>query len=362
MASLGFSSPQLMINRLWLVILFCICIYCGNSFTFCDGQPQNIETFFPFPSPTPAPAPAPTPQIITPISPPVEPPPPEPQPPLPLPLPLPQRKSNDTSKIAKAAAATAASTLVVCAVVFFFVQRCIVAKRRNKISGGVIGNTGSRGSRGQPAVVNRNEFERYDGNLMGFIVDEDGLDVLYWRNLEAKNLKKKKSSRKEALKNGQEIEGYDDDGEGTSRENELPLFRGSSSTSQMDLEPEGSDQIRSGSSGMMAFKAVEYREPLVELSFQSSSGSTPPPPPHSPPPKPPPLPIAVPLPPPPPPIPAKNGPGPPPPPPPKTKSRSLNALSKPQPQGVKLKPLHWDKVNTNHEHSMVWDKMDGSFR
>lgn len=359
MASLGFSSPQLMINRLWLVILFCIGIYCGNSFTFCDGQPQNIETFFPFPFPSPAPAPAPTPQIITPISPPVEPPPPEPQPP--LPLPIPQKKSNDTSKIAKAAAATAASTLVVCAVVFFFVQRCIVAKRRNKISGGVIGNTGSRGSRGQPAVVNRNEFERYDGNLKGFIVDEDGLDVLYWRKLEAKNLKKKKSFRKEALKNGQEIEGYDDDGEGTSRENELPLFRGSSSTSQMHLEPEGSDQIRRGSSGMMAFKAVENPEPLVELSFQSSSGS-PPPPLHSPPPTPPPLPIAVPLPPPPPPIPAKNGPGPPPPPPPKTKSRSLNALSKPQPQGVKLKPLHWDKVNTNHEHSMVWDKMDGSFR
>lgn len=348
MASLRFFSPQLMINRPWLVILFCIGIYCGNSFTFCDGQPQNIETYFPFPSPSPTPAPAPTPQIISPISPPVESPPPEPQPP--LPLPLPQKKSNDKSNIVKAAAATAGSTLVVCAVVFFLVQRCIVAKRRNKINGGVIGNTGSRGSRGQPAVVNRNEFERYDGNLKGFIVDEDGLDVLYWRKLEAKN-SKKKSFGKEALKNRQEIEGYDDDGEGSSRENELPLFRGRSSTSQMDLVPEGSDQIRIGSSGMMAFKAVENPEPLVELSFQSSTGSSPPPP-HSPPPTPPP----------PPPIPAKNGPGPPPPPPPKPKSRSLNALSKPQPQGVKLKPLHWDKVNTNQEHSMVWDKMDGSFR
>lgn len=30
---------------------------------------------------------------------------------------------------------------------------------------------------------------------------------------------------------------------------------------------------------------------------------------------------------------------------------------------VKLKPLHWDKVNTNLDHSMVWDKIDrGSFR
>jgi hypothetical protein len=31
---------------------------------------------------------------------------------------------------------------------------------------------------------------------------------------------------------------------------------------------------------------------------------------------------------------------------------------------VKLKPLHWDKVNTNAaDHSMVWDKVDrGSFR
>jgi hypothetical protein len=30
---------------------------------------------------------------------------------------------------------------------------------------------------------------------------------------------------------------------------------------------------------------------------------------------------------------------------------------------VKMKPLHWDKVNTNADHSMVWDKIDGgSFR
>ncbi|KAL2537910.1 Formin-like protein 8 [Forsythia ovata] len=30
---------------------------------------------------------------------------------------------------------------------------------------------------------------------------------------------------------------------------------------------------------------------------------------------------------------------------------------------VKLKPLHWDKVNPNVEHSMVWDKIDqGSFK
>jgi len=30
---------------------------------------------------------------------------------------------------------------------------------------------------------------------------------------------------------------------------------------------------------------------------------------------------------------------------------------------VKMKPLHWDKVNTDTDHSMVWDKIDGgSFR
>ncbi|XP_061992169.1 formin-like protein 8 [Rosa rugosa] len=364
------GALHLIIIRPWLLLLL-FCILSGNFFHTCYGQSQNIETFFPFPlTPTPAPAPV---IPISPYLPPVESPPPEPQ--QPLPLPLPEKKSNDNSNIAKAAAATAASTLVVCAVVFFFVQRCIVAKRRRKISGGVIGagannNSGSRGSRrGQPAAVSGNEFERYDGNLKGFIVDEDGLDVLYWRKLEAKN-SKKKSFKKEALRNrniGDEIDEYDDgNGEGTSRENELPLFRGRSSTSDIDLVPEGNDRVRIGSISRMmaASKGVEINpEPVVELSLQSSGSS---PPPHSPPPTPPPLPMkapAVPLPPPPPPVPAMKGPGLPPPPPPKPKSRSLNALSKPEPKGVKLKPLHWDKVNTNHEHSMVWDKIDkGSFR
>ncbi|KAL6187422.1 hypothetical protein ACLB2K_038821 [Fragaria x ananassa] len=343
--------------RPWLPLLLLFCI-----FHFCYAQSQNIETFFPFP---PAPSPAP----ISPYFPPVESPPPEPQPP--LPLPLPNKKSNDNSNIAKAAAATAASTVVLCGVVFFFVQRCIVAKRRrNNIGGGaVIGggaaayNNTSSSRRGQPAaVVNANEFERYDGNLKGFIVDEDGLDVLYWRKLEAKN-SKKKSFKKEAMRNrdaGEEEIDEDHNGEGTSRENELPLFRGRSSTSNMDLVPEGNEQIRMGSSRMMAPKAVENREQAAELTFQSSGS---PPPPHSPPPTPPPLPMkvpAVPLPPPPPPV---KLPGLPPAPPPKPKSRSLNAMAKPEPKGVKLKPLHWDKVNTNHEHSMVWDKIDnGSFR
>ncbi|TKY59690.1 Formin protein 8 [Spatholobus suberectus] len=81
--------------------------------------------------------------------------------------------------------------------------------------------------------------------------------------------------------------------------------------------------------------------------------------------------------PPPPPIPPRKSPAPPPPPP---KAGGLKSSSKPPPtpiestpgttskQGntsaeVKLKPLHWDKVNTNLDHSMVWDKIDrGSFR
>jgi hypothetical protein len=48
----------------------------------------------------------------------------------------------------------------------------------------------------------------------------------------------------------------------------------------------------------------------------------------------------------------------------------LKSSSKPPPipietssSEVKMKPLHWDKVNTNLDHSMVWDKIDrGSFR
>ncbi|CAB4264486.1 unnamed protein product [Prunus armeniaca] len=392
----------MMIQQPWQLLLlnlnlfFVFCFYGIFVLPPCHGQ--NIETFYPFTALAPAPAPAPTPQIA-PISPSLPPPTQAKPQPLPVLPAAPQKSSSNESLIAKAVGATAACTLVVSGLLFFLVQRFVVAKRRRKINGGGSGtsSTGSQGGRPQPPVVDRNEFARYDGNLKGFIVDENGLDVLYWRKLEERN--SKKSFNKEVLrnpKNGEEINGDgddDDDAEGIRRRKhepiqEVPLLRGKSSSSHINDVSEVSDPNRIRS---MALKAVEKSEPEVELTIRSSS----PPPPPSPPPTPPPPPLLPPLPisnkkspaaPPPPPPPstiaAMNSSAPPPPPPPKPKARSLNALSKPStgPKGmegdskpaecssgagngqVKLKPLHWDKVNTNNtQHSMVWDKIDGSF-
>ncbi|CAL0313133.1 unnamed protein product [Lupinus luteus] len=79
--------------------------------------------------------------------------------------------------------------------------------------------------------------------------------------------------------------------------------------------------------------------------------------------------------PPPPPITARKSPSPPPPPPKEGGSLKSNPIKQRNSSGkgsmpdtsnaqLKLKPLHWDKVNTNNvDHSMVWDKVDdGSFR
>ncbi|KAJ7953693.1 Formin-like protein [Quillaja saponaria] len=171
---------------------------------------------------------------------------------------------------------------------------------------------------------------------------------------------------------------------------EMALLRGMSSTSHLP-EVDDSKRIIGAASGRIAQNDAEK----IELSSQSSIPPPPPSPPSPPPtlpPQPPPLPPPSstilnkksPPPPPPPPIPAMKNPAPAPPPP---KTGSLNSSLKPppapkempgsskqrKPSGediteagngqVKMKPLHWDKVNTNADHSMVWDKIDnGSFR
>ncbi|KAF2544086.1 hypothetical protein F2Q68_00031522, partial [Brassica cretica] len=76
----------------------------------------------------------------------------------------------------------------------------------------------------------------------------------------------------------------------------------------------------------------------------------------------------------PPPPPVKKAPGPPPPPPvsktgppkppgngkgPTKAAECSSAISKDDPAQPKLKPLHWDKVNPDSSHSMVWHRIDG---
>lgn len=368
-------------------------------FSHCQfGHPQNIETFYPNLEPS-SPAPPPSspnnPSTISSLPPSLPPPPPPPE--------KTSSSSSTRSKIAKAVGVTAACTLVVCGIFFLLIHRRVAAKRKRvEIEGG----GGTNWNEGRPAVAAGNEFSRFDGDVKGFIVDENGLDVLYWRKLEGRN--SKKSFKKEVFANlkNEEQEGIVVN-ENRQRKSqaiqEIPLLRGKSSTSQSIIEQEVNDLNRT--SGIV-IKDVDDKRDEIELKAEPESliqQSTPPPPPSptptptpTPAPTPKPLPLppslafsvakspAQPPPPPPPPLPtpAKKSPMPPaPPPPPKAGGLKSSSNLPPAPklnpddnkQGesssgtgngqVKMKPLHWDKVNTNTDHSMVWDKIDGgSFR
>ncbi|OMO57288.1 hypothetical protein CCACVL1_25855 [Corchorus capsularis] len=287
----------------------------------CDSSPQNIEVFYPTQTPAPPPLPEdplPTPDKL----------PPEPQPP---PRTPPSPSSDNTNKtIAKAVAATAASTIVIAGIFFFCIRKYVMGQRKKDR----VGDSFQGGSRSQ-------------------------------------------SKKVEPVQ-------------------EIPLLRGKSSTSHVPPPPEDDDSTETISpklppppSHRVVLNAVEKREAPVQSKFLPPSSMPPPPPslpiqhnnsksPAAPPPPPPPAPSNRTPAPPPPPVPAK-GPAPPPPPapakgpappppPPKAGGSVATSLKPPPPkagetsgnnQAVKLKPLHWDKVNNNVEHSMVWDKIHG---
>lgn len=350
--------------------------------TSTNSPTQNIETFYP--NGTSATAPATQ----------------QPPPPVPTGNIAPSRGSSNRN-IATAVAATAASTIVVCGLIFFVVQRCLRKRRRRREE--IRSNTAGGGGGGDTRVVPQgNLFERIDGNVRGLIVDEDGLDVIYWRKLEGKNSNKDllhKEVVRSSRNNEKEDEkhGHDENQVKKSKYiQEVPLLRGKSSTSHLNVSPEEDEPYR--------FSPLPSPPPSASVSAPNPSSvpasvgivikgaqkpdsptqpSTPPPPvsPSTPSsstsfaavPK-----TNIPAPsPPPPPIPARRNPTPPPPPPsskPPPAPIEMQAIKQRNSSGkgmletsndqVKLKPLHWDKVNTNNaDHSMVWDKVDrGSFR
>ncbi|KAK4263340.1 hypothetical protein QN277_028765 [Acacia crassicarpa] len=455
----------------WLCLTFLFVLQTSLLLPICNCQPQNIETVFPPETPPPAPAPPPTPSTSP--SPPVVPPPETTRSPS-------SSSSSSNSKVGRAVAITAASTVVVSALAFFFIRWCLKKRRSEEIR---------VSSASEPVVLPpANAFERIEGNVRGLIVDENGLDVIYWRKLEGQNGSKKKGLQREEVRTiakeqdqeqevkvvTEEEEEVDGDGGfgGNHRRKksepvqEIPLLRGKSSASEKSLMSE--DEHGSSRSWMRtlsrktappppnppattAAAAVSPPLPLPPAAYYYSSVSKaknvepPPQPPHAaasssvvspplpplpaayyyssvskaknveppphaaasssvvspslpPPPsayfsavskskstEPPPPPPLIPdkKAPPPPPPPAKKGPAPPPPPPPAKNgpapppappmAGNLKSSSKPPPSPaemseedtdkVKLKPLHWDKVTTNVDHSMVWDKLDrGSFR
>ncbi|GAU29251.1 hypothetical protein TSUD_392000 [Trifolium subterraneum] len=302
------------------------------------------------------------------------------------------KSSSSNGKIAKAVAATAASTIVICGLIFILAKRCL---RKRKRSREIVTNIVVDGDRQQVIVPKGNVFEKIDGNVRGLIVDEDGLDVIYWRKLEEKN--SNKDLYKDILnspKNKEEIEESHEEENRVKKSKsiqEIPLLRGKSSSSHLNVFEEENDlyklpriqsqpskngvqkqdfQSQPSKNGVQKqeFQSQPSKKDVVQKQeFQSQPSILPS------------ISAAAPPPAPPPPIPARKSQAPPPPPPMKTSTS--NSSSKAISQGnqrnssgkgveesindqVKLKPLHWDKVNTNAaDHSMVWDKVDrGSFR
>jgi len=326
--------------HLTLVFLTLILFFPNQSFSQSDS-PRNIETFFPNDTITP-PVQSPV------LSPPQN--------------PSSSSSDSDRGNILRAVLITAASTLLVAAVFFFLVHKC--RRRRNRVGG--VDNTL------QPpvpplaeAALAREGFTRFGGNVKGLILDENGLDVLYWRKLQQSQRDNKGGSFRKEIIHGDDEEKnviYSKSKKKSGPVTETPLLRGRSSTSHSVIH---NDNYRN---------ATTTHPPHVKTdSFEFvKPDPTPPPPP------PPPIPVkqsATPPPPPPPKL-KNNGPSPPPPPPlKKTAALSSSASKKPPPAPrgsssgessngqVKLKPLHWDKVNPDSDHSMVWDKIDrGSFR
>ncbi|KAA8533074.1 hypothetical protein F0562_033393 [Nyssa sinensis] len=311
--------------RPWIVLCFLsVLISSAIPLSSCQSSsPQNIETFYPL--------------WLPPIIPTLNFPNNESIPPSPtLPLSPPAQSPSESSSkkaVAKAVVVTAASTLVISGL-FFFLLQSYVCRRRMK---------NGANSHGGDRVV-RDEFRRFNGNIKGVIVNDDGLDVIYCRKLEGENLKN--NFNKDILHDSKDDEEEEKEKGDKSSTTHDPIW----------TEVEDGNQI--------ILKAVEQQDSSIQ-----ATGRSPPP-----------------TPPPPPPIPAKKSKAPPSPPPPK--ADSLASSSKPPPalkgipsdskqehsstgEGltengngqVKLKPLHWDKVNPNVDHSMVWHKIDdGSFR
>lgn len=263
--------------------------------------------------------------------------------------------------IVTAVAATAASTLVVAGIFFLIFYKLAMARKR------VRGKFDSSFRR-EGSVLSHRQFIQQGGAVKGLGVDESGLDVLYLRESEQVDLKRCFSKiwvNPMVVGGGGEENSIDRKADksmtpGTIQE--IPLPHDSSNTDNFATQ-------------------VSKTGPLIPKK------QTPPPPPPSPPPQPPPPPLLkkAPAPPPLPPNSAKrNLPPPPgrgglvsslrPPPVPRGKTNSNSRGEAPltgesSAKGVgdvklKLKPLHWDKVTANVDHSMVWDQinLDGSFR
>ncbi|GER54862.1 formin-like protein [Striga asiatica] len=313
------------ITKFLPILLLIFLINLSKSSSQSPSSPQNIQTFYPFSPPPPPILPPNPPTDRTPTA--ANPPPPP-------------RRSSSRAAVGRAIGATAATTIVLSGLLFFLLLRR------------------SRRKRSPEEVVVTDPINafttRFNGNIKGLIVDENGLDVLYWRNMEegGENFTKKyyngeaeeEEEQEKRIVSGRERK-YSNN---KPPKQEVPLLRGKSSTSQSPMW----DQVMTKQANNISFNAIEKQGSIQLTKPETAVEKTPPPPPPPPPPMPPQTAAPPPLPPA---LPNKIPMA-----PPNKRSSSTGHKN----EQVKLKPLHWDKVNPNAvDHSMVWDKIDkGSFK
>ncbi|XP_052181053.1 formin-like protein 4 [Diospyros lotus] len=290
--------------------------------------------------------------------------------------------SSKDQTVVKAVVATAVSTLVIAGLLFFLFYKLAMARKRRW------GDKFESSFRLDQTVSTHQEFRQQGGTLKGIIVDEDGLDVLYVRKLEAGQLM---NCFSKVWINPMEEEEKRMDARGDKPENsetipEIPLVQERCYTADLAEVTKPATLTPSAMISQTETRWPPPPQPPHPPPSPPPLGPNKQTPPPLPPPPPPPLPIKkIPPPPPPPPISAKRNPGPPPPPPgrgsltsslrpppaPRVKTRSNSREEAPSGANakrtedvrIKLKPLHWDKVIANADHSMVWNEInDGSFR
>ncbi|CAK8566817.1 unnamed protein product [Lathyrus sativus] len=238
--------------------------------------------------------------------------------------------------IAMAVVATVISMLFIFGIFLFFYHRFFLARYQTR-------NKGS--------FLHEPDMKRFGGNVKGVIADENGVDVIYMMDKESRQMIT-------SFPNCMFNPSYEDDVE---KEKIIDVLVHRSKISNPYHE-----NLFSCESPLQKTLPMSYNQPLP------SPPSSPPPPPPPPPPAPPKkVTPKVLLPPGPPPLPKASGfsfmkP----PPAPKGKANMKEGMigesSREKGGGygqTRLKPLHWDKVIADVDHSTVWDQInDGSFR
>ncbi|XP_058787329.1 formin-like protein 4 [Vicia villosa] len=246
--------------------------------------------------------------------------------------------------IAMAVVATAISMLFLFGIFLYFYHKFFLA-RYQKVS--------SKGS-----FVHEADIKRFGGNVKGVIADENGVDVIYMMDKESRQMIT-------SFPNCMFNPSYEDDVE-KEKIIDVLVHRSKISNPHHEIPFSCESQLQKTSPMNLEMNKIHmsYNQPLP--SPPSSPPVPPPPPPPAPPKKV--IPKGL-LPPGPPPLPKASGFSfmkPPPAPKGKANMREgvIGESSREKGGGqTRLKPLHWDKVIADVDHSTVWDQInDGSFR